>query len=236
MNLASAKPSPSGLGIRAASALILAPVTILLIYVGGYAFLIMVLAAFLISVREWHGMVRIGPRPLITLAVGIVYFAACFLAFVLLRLGFPNGMWLTLTLLIAVWMSDVGAYFTGKTIGGPKLAPSISPKKTWAGLFGGMGFCGLALVLTGLAAPHVGFSKAMDQMDAVELATLFIAGCLLGIVGQAGDLLMSVFKRRVGLKDTGNLIPGHGGLLDRIDSLILASPAFLAISWLLHSL
>ena len=113
-----------------------------------------------------------------------------------------------LWLLVMVWAIDSFAYFAGRTIGGPKLMPSISPKKTWAGLIGGM----FGAIATGVAASMMIGTGSPMLLGAVS------AG--LAIVEQLGDFVESAMKRRAGLKDSGHLIPGHGGMLDRVDGLI----------------
>ena len=128
-----------------------------------------------------------------------------------------DGLALFLFLLLAIWATDIGAYAAGRTIGGPKLAPRISPKKTWAGLIGGM-----------LSAALVGLAVALFA-DAARPGVAFIIAALLAVAGQAGDLFESHMKRRVDVKDSGRLIPGHGGILDRIDGLIFAAPLFALI-------
>jgi phosphatidate cytidylyltransferase len=133
-------------------------------------------------------------------------------------------------MVVTLWASDSGAYFVGRKFGGPKLAPVISPKKTWSGFCGALFSAGIMLFLF----YYLFFSHhAIFRMGTVSGRPLefFLTGMIAGGVGQAGDLLESFFKRKAGVKDTGNLIPGHGGLLDRIDSLLLASPVFLALSW-----
>lgn len=121
-------------------------------------------------------------------------------------------------LLGIVWMSDIGAYFSGKLIGGPKLWESVSPNKTWAGL-GGAIFAPLFILPLWLY-----FDGSREPLFII---LYFAMGfMILGVLGQAGDLLISGFKRKAGVKDTGHLIPGHGGLLDRIDSLMLVTPVF----------
>ena len=123
------KACSSGLGLRALSALILGPATLLLLMLGGIPFVALIVVAFTLSLREWRRMALQISRPGLYTLAGFIYLAACMLSFVLLRLCFAQGAWLNLCLLIAVWASDIGAYFTGKTFGGPKLAPRISPKK-----------------------------------------------------------------------------------------------------------
>jgi phosphatidate cytidylyltransferase len=147
---------------------------------------------------------------------GILYTALPCLAFLWLR-GLPEGLSTLFWVLALVWAVDTGAYFAGRGIGGPKLAPQISPNKTWAGLGGGVA----AALLVGIAA------AALAGANAVSLA-LISAG--LAFVEQAGDLMESAVKRRFNAKDAGRLIPGHGGLLDRVDGLIATLLAVAALS------
>jgi phosphatidate cytidylyltransferase len=116
-------------------------------------------------------------------------------------------------ILLSVWAVDIFAMFAGKIIGGPKLAPVISPKKTWAGLIGGMVGAALAAVLSFLTVVGFGFGQ-------MQFSSLVLFAPLLGIIAQAADLFESAIKRRFDVKDSGAIIPGHGGLLDRVDGLI----------------
>ncbi|MCX7115990.1 MAG: phosphatidate cytidylyltransferase [Gammaproteobacteria bacterium] len=126
----------------------------------------------------------------------------------------PHGAWLLLYLLLLIWASDTGAYFAGKAFGRHKLIPAVSPGKTLEGLLGG-------LLLSGLV-----MGVAYKVMHPPHLF-LFVSQALATVVfGVIGDLSISLFKRRVHCKDTGQLLPGHGGLLDRLDSLIAAAPVF----------
>lgn len=136
---------------------------------------------------------------------GVLYAAAPALALLLVR-DQSDGTELTLWTLAVVWATDIGAYFSGRAIGGPKLAPRISPNKTWAGLFGGM-----------IAALAVGFALAALLRLPLRLGAL---GALLAAFAQAGDLFESWLKRRAGVKDSGRLLPGHGGALDRLDGVV----------------
>ena len=115
-----------------------------------------------------------------------------------------------------VWATDVGAYFAGRGIGGPRLAPRISPNKTWAGLAGGIAAAALVGMITAYA---IGLP---DRMMLVSFSAL------LSIIAQGGDLIESIVKRHFGVKDSGRLIPGHGGVLDRLDGLMTAAPAVAA--------
>ena len=118
----------------------------------------------------------------------------------------------TMWLLVAVWATDINAFFVGRTVGGPKLAPKISPGKTWSGLIGGI-------------VGAVGWSVIWALWTGVEqVGTVALLGAAIAIFAQLGDLGVSRVKRRYGVKDTGTLIPGHGGLLDRVDGIMGAVP------------
>ena len=144
------------------------------------------------------------------IACGIPYMGASGLALLALRAIPGHGMGLVFFLAAIVWGTDIGAYAAGRLIGGPKLAPSISPSKTWAGLFGGIA---LAVILGYFAASLLG---------ARHPAVALLLSPLLAVVSQIGDLFESYFKRRSDVKESGDLIPGHGGVLDRIDGLVFA--------------
>jgi len=146
-------------------------------------------------------------------AFGIPYLAGSGFALVYAR-SLNAGLAMVVYVLVVVWGTDIGAYIAGRLIGGPQLAPRISPKKTWAGLFGGMA---LAMLIGYIAA--AGF-HADRPLAAASFALV------LAIVAQIGDLFKSYFKRRAGVKDSGQLIPGHGGVLDRIDGLVFAALFF----------
>jgi len=149
--------------------------------------------------------------------VGVPYVALPAMAFVILRGSTQAGMLTIMWLFSVVWAADICAYFAGRLIGGPKLAPRISPKKTWAGLFGA--------VAGGLAAGlAVGWAAGTPN-----LAVLAILGAALAVVEQLGDLFESALKRYYGVKDSGRLIPGHGGVLDRVDGLVAAALVLAAI-------
>lgn len=153
-----------------------------------------------------------GPPGWIGLGVGYLGLPA--LALIWLRSSEPDlGPGLLLGLLIVVGTTDTAAYFTGRALGGPRLAPAISPGKTWSGLCGGV----LGAALTGaLAAWLLGSGRPAQAAG---------LGALLAGVAQLGDLVESAFKRAAGVKDSGTLIPGHGGVLDRVDGLLFAAPA-----------
>jgi phosphatidate cytidylyltransferase len=152
-------------------------------------------------------------------AGGALYVGLPVLAMVWLRNDPVGGLSHVLWLLLVVWATDVCAYLVGRSVGGPKLAPRISPGKTWSGLFGGVAGAGLLGGLAPLAAGGGSWRAAA-------------LGAVLAVVAQAGDLFESALKRRAGVKDSGHLIPGHGGLLDRIDGLVFAAPVFAGVVWL----
>jgi phosphatidate cytidylyltransferase len=155
-------------------------------------------------------------RPFVTLLCGIPVLVPAFLALATLlgvRRGFATGPQLVLWLLIFVTGSDIGAFFAGRRFGRLKLAPRVSPAKTWEGAVGG-----LAMVI------------ALAWLGALLFALPVLAtvgfGAAVGIISIVGDLTESMFKRAVGLKDSGKLLPGHGGMLDRIDSVTAAAPLY----------
>ena len=145
-------------------------------------------------------------------AAGVVYVSLAPISMIWLRDSPGGGLFAVLWIFAIVWATDTGAYFTGRALGGPKLAPSISPGKTWSGFFGGTAAAGLV----GWVAASVGQGTAVAQIVAASL--------VVSVIGQAGDLLVSKVKRIVEVKDTGTLIPGHGGVLDRLDSLLPTVP------------
>ncbi len=257
-----------GLRQRVMTALLLAPVVLLLVWLGGAWYALMLFAAGLIMAREWVDIAHDGDAGqfvlhavagvsgllagvlaaggsgwaamfvlLAALAWGGVlwlrartrtgftvhhvlgpgYLAAAMFSLAGLRLGQePCGLHAIFLLLAIIWSADTLAYFTGRALGGPKFAPRISPNKTWSGFFGAVAGGALAGGLFGLAT---GF-------PAWPLAVL---GAVLGGFEQLGDLFESALKRRFGVKDSGNILPGHGGLLDRLDGLNAA--AMLAMLW-----
>lgn len=221
----------SGLKVRIISGLVLAPLMVAIVVAGGYWFIGLMVLAALVSVYEWYGFSRGGRLPLAMLSLGLVYLSVSYASYTALRFSFEPGAWLALAVVMCVWASDIGAYFAGKFIGGPKMCPALSPKKTWAGLGGSMLSCALMLEAFLFAGPSMRRFLSTDTGLTPEDSWLcvFVAGLFLGVVGQAGDLFISFFKRRAHLKDTGHLIPGHGGLLDRIDALLLVAPVFLLI-------
>lgn len=144
------------------------------------------------------------------LANGIIYVGIPVFCLVWLRERPNDGLLFAFWALAAVWATDIGAFFAGRGIGGPKIAPAISPSKTWAGLGGGVVF-----------ATVLGWALHRFAGLPVELA---MASGLIAIAAQAGDFFESWLKRRAGVKDSGRLLPGHGGVLDRLDGVVTAAP------------
>ena len=162
---------------------------------------------------------RSGKSPGVWTAIGVAYVGLPCAGLELLRMSSTHGALSIVFLFAVVWAADISAYFAGRLIGGPKLMPAISPNKTWAGLCGAIagGICaGAALWI---------FDRQFNLLWLVAL------GAGLAVVEQGGDLIESALKRRHGVKDSGNLIPGHGGILDRIDGLIAAAVIAAGVAW-----
>lgn len=242
----------SNLFMRVVAALILAPLTIGVVFAGGWLWILLVTIVAIGLFYEWHSIVNPKREPksfaigiialeLIGLALwlgwngvafaaaiigptlialvsgerrwwnttGLIYAAAALMASVIVRLDGTTGFHALVFTLIVVWVTDIGGYFAGRTFGGPKLAPRISPKKTWAGAVGGL----VLSIAIAFAASALGWGR---------IVPLLALAILLSIVSQLGDLFESWVKRRFGVKDSSQIIPGHGGLLDRLDGFVAA--------------
>ena len=204
--------------------MVLAPVALACVWVGGIAFTLLVVAVTIGLAVEWLTLCRL-PRARRNAAVlrpaGLGYVAVACAALLWLRDDPVAGWADVLFVLLIVWSGDIGAYLVGRWLGGPRLAPRISPGKTWSGAMGGL----LAAVVVGLVIAHL-FAVGGNVWRAALIAAI------LGIVAQSGDLLESYVKRRLEVKDSGHLIPGHGGLFDRLDGVLAAAPvaALLALA------
>ncbi|TPM96530.1 phosphatidate cytidylyltransferase [Mesorhizobium sp. B2-1-3A] len=181
------------------------------------AFWLLLLAVILIAVTAIAALVRQTGQ---WEASGLAYASVSGLSLALLRDGDHAGLVAILFLFAVVWATDIFAYFVGRAVGGPKLAPSISPGKTRSGALGGAVGGVVAGVMLAAAA------------GAGNLALLGLVALVLSIVAQAGDLFESWVKRRHGRKDSGVLIPGHGGVMDRVDGLVAAALALYVIGWI----
>lgn len=262
------RPAPIALDVgllkRVASAAILAPVTLVLVYLGGWPYAAFVATVGVLMAWEWG---RMQPRDpdghapgimaswlagistviavaiaglgqaglalaLIVIAaatcallarrlrasrfaasVGVLYLGLPTVAMVWLRAQSEIGLPLTVVLLALIWATDIFAYLVGRQVGGPRLAPRISPRKTWSGLAGGV-----------VGASAVGFGAIALLTEHGSLWAAVLMAGVIAVVAQIGDLFESAIKRRSGCKDSSDLIPGHGGVLDRLDGLLFAAP------------
>ncbi|MEM9106234.1 MAG: phosphatidate cytidylyltransferase [Pseudomonadota bacterium] len=157
------------------------------------------------------GIVRLVERENVWPSIGIIYAGIAGVAFAALRDSGPLGFAVIIFLFAVIWCTDIFAFFGGRTFGGPKLAPAISPNKTWSGFASGLIGGVLAGVIAALFVSESG------------LAWVVLLATIVSVAGQVGDLFESGLKRKFGVKDSGNLIPGHGGVMDRVDSLIFAA-------------
>src|SRR6202048_2801061 len=238
--------------MRVVAALVLAPLAVAIAYAGGWLWAALVTSAAIGLYLEWltvvgaAGEMRVVASGIVALAAaglclvagwidaalvvlgigfvavalisperrnwtatGFLYAAAAEMASVLVRLDSTRGFVALIFVLLIVWVTDIGGYFAGRGIGGPKLWPRISPKKTWAGAIGG--FVASLFVAAGFAAFGLG-----------KTGPLVLLGAVLSVASQLGDLFESAVKRRFGVKDSSHIIPGHGGLLDRLDGFVAA--------------
>lgn len=201
------------LGLRIRSSLVLAAIAIAATWAGGIPYLLLWLIAALLILWEWAKISAYRPAWLVA---GLVY-SGIFLAAMLLLRDEPHGRTAIFWLFGIIWAADSAAYFGGRLIGGPKLWPAVSPGKTWSGAAVGT----IAGVLGGLLV----ILAAGIQLHGMHI----VLGLIVVIAAQLGDLLESAIKRRFGVKDSGNLIPGHGGVMDRCDSLVAASSVALLL-------
>jgi phosphatidate cytidylyltransferase len=238
--------------MRVVAALVLAPIAVAIAYAGGWLWTVLVTVTTIGLYLEWLAIVGTARQmrvvvpgvvglaiagcclafgridaSLVLLALGFAgvalfsperrgwtatgfgYAAAAQMASVLVRLDQLWGFVALILIFLVVWVTDIGGYFAGRGIGGPKLWPRVSPNKTWAGAVGG--FAASLVVAAGFAVFGLG-----------RTGPLLVLGAALSIVSQFGDLFESAVKRRFGVKDSSHIIPGHGGLLDRLDGFVAA--------------
>jgi phosphatidate cytidylyltransferase len=221
---AAAATARNNLILRVISSAVLAPLAIAAAYVGGTVYAIFWIAASAIVLWEWARLVtgaRLRVFALIDwLAGGVAYAGVLLFAPLILRRDPAFGLTAILFLFAIVWATDIVAYFAGRAIGGPKLWPAVSPKKTWAGALGGT----LGGIVAGLLT--------VKLMGLSVTPTLIVVACILSMVAQGGDLLESSIKRHFGAKDASQLIPGHGGLMDRLDGFLTAVAAAVMVGLL----
>ena len=197
----------TNLALRIVSAAVLAPLALMAAYADGWLFAAFWGVAAALVLWEWIGLVE-GP---LWIAAGLFYAAVMVVAPVVLRTDAEYGFAAMVLLFAVVWSTDIFGYFAGRAIGGPKLLPAVSPKKTWAGAVAGAAG---AVAVTVLAARWFGL---------VDLGAIAAVALVLSVVSQFGDLLESWIKRRFGAKDASHLIPGHGGVMDRLDGFWAAA-------------
>ncbi len=247
-----AGPEGHNLLLRVAAALVMAPLALVIAYVGGWLWTALVTLAAVGLYLEWLAVIG-ASRPRVVLpgililfgvgwfslghttamhvsafvalgimviavfspdrrgwaVIGICYALAALIASIAVRRDPIWGFAALMLVLLVVWVTDIGGYFAGRLIGGPKLWQRISPKKTWAGAIGGF-------------AASLGVAAGFVAFDFGKTVPMLLLGAVLSVVSQLGDLFESAVKRRFGVKDSSRIIPGHGGLMDRLDGFVAA--------------
>ena len=208
------------LKLRILSAAVLLPVVLGALYVGGLVAWAFVILFFCLSLFEWVRIAKQTSHFVVWTIVGVIYLSVGFVfLFFIVNMNFIG-----MGLVLAVCLSDTLAYFFGKYIRGPKLVPKVSPNKTWAGLLGAIigAVIGVHSWNIWVRSNYSSDSFFELVLDSEFLPFAMVVGLLLGVSCQVGDLFVSFFKRQAAVKDAGNFIPGHGGVLDRLDSLLFA--------------
>lgn len=194
---------------RIFSSIILIPVVFFIVLKGSFYFFLLLLICFFISCYEWHKMSKNKYYHIL----GFLFLCVSFYSILQLRIAEENSYNFFLIILLICIFSDLGGYFFGKIFKGPRLT-TYSPNKTYAGLIGGY-------VLSLTLIPLMIYFKLIAHSQILIIVIFFL---LVSTVSQIGDIIVSIFKRKSKIKDTGNLIPGHGGILDRIDGMLFAFP------------
>lgn len=207
-------PRWQGLKLRVASALPLVAVVLLCVYEGGMIFFALVIAAALLMIKEWEGITANQAAWFKWIGYPAVILPCACLAWLRTHPTPEMGLYLVIYLIATIAATDIGAYFIGKRYGKHKLVPVISPNKTWEGLGGGVA-CAVVVTVLALPSPLV-----------FSLSQRIVLGLVIALLAQAGDIGESWLKRNAGVKDSGSIIPGHGGLLDRVDGYLLTVPMF----------
>ena len=201
---------------RVISSIFLIPLTIFLIVKGSYLFVSFLIICYFLTLYEWYQM----SKNIIYKLIGIIFLFISFYSAYQIRFSFGNEYNLLFFILIICVSTDIGGFVFGKILKGPKLI-KISPNKTYAGVLGSYIFSLLSVFI---------FFRTMNNFDLIEFTGLLLfLVIILSTVSQIGDLIISYFKRQSGIKNTGNIIPGHGGLLDRIDGMIFAFPFYYSL-------
>lgn len=216
-----ASPGRSNLALRVVSSVVLAPLAILVAWLGGWPFVVFWTIAACIVLWEWATLVN-GSAPAATrtsgrfvgwMVGGLAYAGALLIAPVVLRADVAFGFAAIMFLFAVVWAGDIAAYFVGRAVGGPKLWVAVSPKKTWSGAIA----AAIAAIAAGLGVAAL---SGVKSLVAIAIVALFLS-----VAAQLGDLLESAIKRRFDAKDSSGLLPGHGGLMDRLDGFLTAALA-----------
>lgn len=208
-----ARSTANELSLRVASSIILGMLAVTVTWFGGMVFFLFWAAAAAAMFWEWSRMASYRPSWLVS---GAIY-AALFLAAMLMMRNDSYGFFAIIWLFALIWSADIAAYFIGRALGGTKLWPAVSPNKTWSGAIAGT----VAGVLAGVT---VVWTAGLALLPIHVIIAIIVV-----IAAQLGDLMESAIKRRFGFKDSSQLIPGHGGVLDRCDSLVAASIVALII-------
>jgi phosphatidate cytidylyltransferase len=196
---------------RVVTALVLIPIALYAILYSKSAFLFLAIAIAILMTAEWLDIIKTAQDQKKWRLIGLLYILIPIYSVIKIRLYDADILF---WMFAVIWATDIFAFFAGRSLGGPKLAPKISPNKTWSGLAGGL----FASMMIGMMSSFM-FSGGV-------LFFIFISA-MLALIEQISDLLESKFKRIFGVKDSGNLIPGHGGVLDRLDGMMLVAPTVL---------
>ncbi len=216
MNSVSQAFSRAQLYQRAITSVILIPLILLIFILGGLAFTFTIVTIAVFMSYEWAHMVGFENRK--WQIIGVFYIVLPLMSLIYLR-STEHGLVLILYLFFSIWATDIGAYMFGILIGGPKIAPNISPSKHWTGALGGL----LMAILISSLFVAFGFLPSKS---------FIYAAFILSILGQIGDFMESYFKRLFSIKDSGSIIPGHGGVLDRADSIVTTAPVLALLIYL----
>lgn len=211
----------SNLALRIFSALFLSGIAIASLFYGSPLFEALLVAIFFLLILELKNMPFKGKGPLLIVFYLVISFSSIYWLFT----WSGEGKKLILWLFCIVWFSDIGGYCAGKFFGGPKVLPKVSPNKTWAGV---VGACFLTIFSLAFLEFYYDIPFDMRDYDEIERieTSFFLISLIFSLLSQIGDFLASYIKRRLNIKDTGSLIPGHGGFFDRLDGLIFVSPIF----------
>lgn len=204
---------------RIVSSLILIPLAIYAIFFSQNLFIALAIAITILMTMEWQEIIRPAEDYKKWQIIGVFYILIPVYSVIKIRLldGEQNGEQILLWMFAIIWSTDIMAFFIGKSFGGPKIAPHISPNKTWSGAVGGL----ITSAIIGVISASVLFKGSIVFFIAISV--------ILSIIEQVSDLIESKIKRTFGVKDSGSIIPGHGGVLDRLDGMILVAPAVLLL-------